>query len=248
MGCNERLAHSCRHLGLDKFILGVPLERGKWTPVQLKLRTVDQGQPVEPAYAPASPGKKVCADVIEALFGLVYLTSGFEATMEVARELGISLPTDGSEIVKGGNPKHVRSALLAAVKSVIGKDSFQSPQLIEEAFTHPSAVYQDVSSYQRLEWVGDAVLCLAMREWIYHANPFLEVGDLVNMESALVSNELLAYLCLRNGLHTFINHRDQSLPSRLEHYEWCVKELGRGLWGTGKYMIRVHIMCVMLCR
>lgn len=234
MGCNERLADSCGRLGLDKFILSVPLERGTWTPVQLKLCTVDQEQPVEPALTSSSPGMKVCADVIEALIGLVYLTSGFEATVEVARELGISLPTDGSETVKGGNPNLVRSALLDVVKTVIGKDSFESPQLVEEAFTHPSAVYQDVSSYQRLEWVGDAVLCLAMREWIYNAHPLIEVGDLVNMESALVSNETLAYLCFQNGLHTFINHRDQGLPSRLEHYEWCVKELGRGLWGTGE--------------
>jgi dsRNA-specific ribonuclease len=241
MGCNIRLADSCVQLGLDKFILSVPLERGKWIPVQLKLCSIDHE---EPALAPASPGMKVCADAIEALLGLVYLTSGYEASVEIAHELGISLPTDGSETTMVGNPKHVRPALLDVVKSTIGKDSFDSPQLVEEAFTHPSAVYQDVSSYQRLEWVGDAVLCLAMREWLYFAYPSMEVGDLVNMESALVSNETLAYLCVQNGLHTFINHRDQGLPSRLEHYEWCVKELGRGLWGTGELLDSFIYRCV----
>jgi endoribonuclease Dicer len=184
---------------------------------------------------------KVCADTIEALLGLVYLTSGYEASVEIAHELGISLPTDGSETTMAGNSKQVRPALLDVIKSTIGKDSFKWPHLVEEAFTHPSAVDQDVSSYQRLEWVGDAVLCLAAREWLYFSYPSMEVGDLVNMESALVSNETLAYLCCQNGLHTFINHRDQGLPSRLEHYEWCVKELGRGLWGTGECLIRMPI-------
>jgi endoribonuclease Dicer len=195
---------------------------------------------------------KVCADAVEAFLGLVYLTSGYEASVEIAHELGISLPTDGSESSMGGNSKHVRPALLDVVKSTIGKDSFELPHLVEEAFTHPSAVYQDVSSYQRLEWVGDAVLCLAIREWTYLSYPSMEVGDLVTLESALVSNETLAYLCFQKGLHTFINHRDQSLPLRLEHYEWCVKELGRGIWGTGKlldpfYNDMSHLGANLLC-
>jgi hypothetical protein len=156
--------------------------------------------------------------------------------VQVAHELGISLPTDDEEVGLFGKQSNFnpRPALLKAVAESFGKESFESPQLVEEALTHPSAVYQDVSSYQRLEWVGDAVLCLAMREWIYFQYPEKEVGDLVNLESALVSNETLAYLSFQNGLHTFLNHRDQGLPLRLEHYEWCVKELGRGLWGTGE--------------
>jgi endoribonuclease Dicer len=178
---------------------------------------------------------KVCADVIEAFLGLIYLSSGYQASVEVAHELGISLPTDDEDVGLFGNSDFTpRPSLLKAVAESFGKESFESPQLVEEALTHPSAVYQDVSSYQRLEWVGDAVLCLAMREWVYHQYYEKEVGDLVNLESALVSNETLAYLSFQNGLHTFINHRDVGLPLRLEHYEWCVKEQGRGLWGTGE--------------
>lgn len=181
------------------------------------------------------PGMKVCADVIEAILGLIYLACGYQASVEVAYELGVSLPTDDEDVGLFGNTDfEPRPTLLKAVAESFGKKSFQSPQLVEEALTHPSAVYQDVSSYQRLEWVGDAVLCLAMREWVFNQYPEKEVGDLVNLESALVSNETLAYLSFQNGLHTFINHRDQGLPLRLEHYEWCVKEQGRGLWGTGK--------------
>lgn len=236
MGCNERLADSCKHLGIDKFILSAPLERGKWAPVQLKLCQISDEVPMQPTDEQDGPGMKVCADVIEAFLGLIYLSSGYEASVQVAHELGISLPTDDEEVGLFGKQSNFnpRPALLKAVAESFGKESFESPQLVEEALTHPSAVYQDVSSYQRLEWVGDAVLCLAMREWIYFQYPEKEVGDLVNLESALVSNETLAYLSFQNGLHTFLNHRDQGLPLRLEHYEWCVKELGRGLWGTGE--------------
>ena len=236
MGCNERLADSCKHLGIDKFILNVPLKRGKWAPVQLKLCPINDQESMPPTDESEGPGMKVCADVIEALLGLIYLSLGYKASVEVARELGISLPVDDEDVGLFGNSDFTpRPPLLKAVAESFGQESFNSPQLVEEALTHPSAVYQDVSSYQRLEWVGDAVLCLAMREWIFYQYPSKEVGDLVNLESALVSNEMLAYLSFQNGFHTFINHRDQGLPLRLENYEWCVKELGRGLWGTGKF-------------
>jgi dsRNA-specific ribonuclease len=121
---------------------------------------------------------------------------------------------------------------MSVVKRLTKKANFAHPGLIEEALTHPSAIYQEVPSYQLLEWCGDAVLCLAMREWVYTEFPDMPVGDMVTLEGALVSNEMLCYQCVKTGLHRFINHRDQSLPSRLEHYEWAIGEMERGVWGT----------------
>jgi len=41
MGSNERLKEAAKTLGLDKFILTVPLGRGQWCPVSLEMCTKD---------------------------------------------------------------------------------------------------------------------------------------------------------------------------------------------------------------
>ena len=40
------------------------------------------------------PGKKTSADIIESILGLVYLHKGYQASFDVATELGITLPCD----------------------------------------------------------------------------------------------------------------------------------------------------------
>lgn len=126
-----------------------------------------------------------------------------------------------------------KSNLLEAATSFTGQKVFKRCELVEEAFTHPTAMHPVTPSYQRLEWVGDAVLCLAVREWIFNTFPGADVGQMVAMEASLVANETLAYLSIKHGLLKNLNHCDSSLPSRIETFEWCTKELGRGLWGTG---------------
>ena len=108
---------------------------------------------------------------------------------------------------------------------------------------HPSANHPSVPSYQRLEWVGDAVLCLAVRAWILENFPELTLGDMVVYEAALVSNETLAFLSVKYGLQHNLNHRDQSLPSRIESYSWRVREPGNGLWGTGTLYDECLVRC-----
>jgi dsRNA-specific ribonuclease len=230
MSNNKFLCQACKRTGIDRFILATPLARGKWIPVNLELHSLSRsaiGLPYE-----ATPSMKVCADVIEALLGMVYLKFGYAAAMNVAQEVGVSLPVDKLT----GNQKKVEvkpcRLLLELVTKLTGKRMFDNPALVEEALTHPSAIYQHVPSYQKLEWIGDAVLCMAVREWIYKTYPIAEVGDMVTIEAAVVSNEILAYQSVKTGLHRFIRHRDQSLPSRLEYYEWSIGELSRGVWGT----------------
>jgi dsRNA-specific ribonuclease len=123
--------------------------------------------------------------------------------------------------------------LRSAISSCTGYNDFKRLELIEEARTHPSALLTEVPSYQRLEWIGDAVLCMAIRTWIYYnIGKGASLERMVEVEAALVSNEVLAFLCVKCGLQHHLNHRDHSLPSRLEDYVWSVRESGDGLWGT----------------
>lgn len=178
------------------------------------------------------PSEKVCADVIEALLGLAYREGGFTLALKVADELLLTVPWSDDMKVEGRGRLASNPKLEKVAKDFTGYETFHRSILVEEAFTHPTSLNPDTPSYQRLEWIGDAVLCLAAREWLFEEFPDTPVGDMVLMEASLVANETLAYLSLRSGLQRHLNHRDPTLPARIESYDWSVRENGRGLWGT----------------
>lgn len=68
---------------------------------------------------------------------------------------------------------------------------FGDPTLATAALTHPSASGE---SNQRLEFLGDAVIALAIAEWLYEHEPGLEEGDLTRMRASLVNRDSLAAL------------------------------------------------------
>jgi dsRNA-specific ribonuclease len=215
----------CVRFGFDSFVMTAPLSRRKWMPSPLRQRAIKFRQ------EDSEVQKKTLADVVEALVGLIYIEFGYDASVEVCRELGLALDFEdvmNDCLAADSSNKYLQEV----VKAFSGYEGFRCPQLLEEAFTHPSAIRTTVSSYQRLEWIGDAVVCLCVREWLFrHCAEELHLRDLVLMEDALVSNETLALLSMKHGLPHFLNHRDQTLPGRMQSYFLRV-QCGNGLWNT----------------
>lgn len=71
---------------------------------------------------------------------------------------------------------------------------FKRPDLLELALTHRSyANEQGVPEhYERLEFLGDAVLGLVAAEWLYANHPELPEGELSKLKAQLVSRNTLA--------------------------------------------------------
>lgn len=65
----------------------------------------------------------------------------------------------------------------------------RDPALFERALTHPSRGGPD---YQRLEFLGDRVLALAIGEWLYERFPDEAEGQLSRRLNALVARETCA--------------------------------------------------------
>lgn len=65
--------------------------------------------------------------------------------------------------------------------------TFKSIDLIEEALTLPSSTQQHHENYQRLEFLGDAVLQLLITEVLYKKHPRADEGELTLMRKNLVS-------------------------------------------------------------
>jgi ribonuclease-3 len=80
---------------------------------------------------------------------------------------------------------------------------FSDVSLLERALTHLSALAGPQSrsvSYQRLEFLGDHVLGLAISELLFHAYPDAEEGELSRRLAALVRQETCAEIAQRMEL------------------------------------------------
>ena len=82
---------------------------------------------------------------------------------------------------------------------------FENPKLLETALTHPSfGGDHHVPHYQRLEFLGDAVLELAVSRYLYFELPEVDEGKLTRIRAALVREESLNRAARRIGLGDFI--------------------------------------------
>jgi len=196
MGSNERLKDVAIAAGFDRFILLIPLNRGEWSPFGLKYCNRAEngaGQPLDnDDKVRAEPSMKVCADVIEALIGLVFVEFGYEQCVKVACELGLSFSCGNVyNLCRKWSDISPEPDLVSFACDFVGVESFFKPHLLVEATTHQTCLHKPAPSYQRLEWIGDAVLCLAAREWLFRREEMLNVPKLVVLETTLVCNESL---------------------------------------------------------
>jgi ribonuclease-3 len=80
--------------------------------------------------------------------------------------------------------------------------------LYRKAFTHSSAAPEIMEgvkdSYERLEFLGDAVLSVVIADYLFKKFPFKDEGFLTKLRSKIVSRAQLNKLSVRFGLQKFI--------------------------------------------
>ncbi|KAI5432480.1 hypothetical protein KIW84_036277, partial [Lathyrus oleraceus] len=106
-------------------------------------------------------------------------------------------------------------ASVSAVEKIIGY-TFQNKKLLEQALTHTS--YPEAVSYERLEFVGDAVLGLAINNHLFLAYSSVDPGTLSLLRAANISTEKLARAAVRNGLHRYVRHNTFSIVDAINEF------------------------------
>ncbi|XP_021822919.1 ribonuclease 3-like protein 3 [Prunus avium] len=108
---------------------------------------------------------------------------------------------------------------LEEVEKIIGY-SFNNKVLLKEAFTHSSFVSTEcsASSYERLEYVGDAVLNLLFSREQYNLYPGLPPGRLTRLRAANVDTEKLARVAIKHGLHRYLRHKKPLLEEQIREF------------------------------
>lgn len=84
------------------------------------------------------------------------------------------------------------------------KIKFEDKKLLVQAFSHGSFNVQDLGNYQRLEFLGDAVLQMVVSDYLYRLYPKESEGDMSKKRGALVSEFSLAYVLREEGLDKYI--------------------------------------------
>ncbi|VDC02152.1 unnamed protein product [Peniophora sp. CBMAI 1063] len=146
---------------------------------------------------------KLLADVIESTIGAAYIRGGLDAGTTAVRvfELGVPMQPLSERVAQiRSRAQELESypASLSAVEEIIGH-KFEQRALLVEALTHAS--YQSdlaTVSYERMEFLGDAVLDMIVTDYLYRAPQQYSPGQLHLRKMAVVNAHFLALLCLRS--------------------------------------------------
>jgi ribonuclease-3 len=100
---------------------------------------------------------------------------------------------------------------LAELEEIL-RHSFASPSLLEQALTHASATTGACTDNERIEFLGDAVVTLAVNDYLYRHYTQCEEGRLTEIKSSVVSATSLAARARELGLGRFA-HMGRGMPS-----------------------------------
>lgn len=86
--------------------------------------------------------------------------------------------------------------------------SFKDKELLKQALTHSSFANEQkinkYSDYERLEFLGDAVLELVSSEFLFRSNQAMKEGELTKLRASMVCESALAYCARLFDLEDYI--------------------------------------------
>lgn len=194
------------------------------------------------------PDKSI-ADSTEALIGAHLTHCGYMATLKVMSWLGLKVlaedeqntgiqsssyanyPRPSFDIPEGEDGEMYRNVLKQETKEMASFEKdigyvFKNKVLLLEAFTHPT--YSDntiTGSYQRLEFLGDAILDFLVTQHIYnHCGKRLTPGSLTDLRSALVNNNIFATIAVENNYHKYLKEYSPQLFTNIGSFVKAVEE------------------------
>lgn len=170
-------------------------------------------------------GDKTIADVAEAIIGAAYLSGGRDVALRVIKAL--QLPVANVEQWEDFRQKalappsnvtpRLRGGTLSAVEGIIGA-SFKYPHLLSQALTHGSIHGYENTCYERLEFLGDAVLDFLVVRHVFNRDDHMSPGAMTLLKSAMVSNSALAAVCVQTGLHAYLLYESYALGNSIQSY------------------------------
>ncbi|XP_028170236.1 endoribonuclease Dicer isoform X1 [Ostrinia furnacalis] len=181
---------------------------------------------------------KSVADCVEALVGTYLLSGGILAAVKLLEWMRVLPPQDHFAQLLHKSVSTVLTERKAELKDIdfllnnCGKDienimnyKFKDPSFLLEAMSHPSYIRNRLTrSYERLEFLGDAILDFLITSHIFENCRTLRPGELTDLRSALVNNVTFASYVVKLGLYKFLCSQlnpslDKAIMAFVEHQE-----------------------------
>ncbi|KAJ5705739.1 hypothetical protein N7536_001428 [Penicillium majusculum] len=232
--CNKNLFKSATELKLYEYIRSRGFSRHMWYPPGLSLEYGRDHAKFFASEGNHSLAEKTIADVCEALIGASLLSGGDDNRYDMAIKAvtvfvnsqnhtatswkdyisAYSIPSYQNRTADG-----FEKNLAQQIFEKVGYE-FKYPRLLRSAFTHPSypLAWAKVPCYQRLEFLGDALLDMVCVEHLFHRFPDRDPQWLTEHKMAMVSNKFLGALAVKLGLHLHLQHFSNPLMIQNSKY------------------------------
>lgn len=194
------------------------------------------GQELSPDEEKASMNRlrsKDLADMFESIVGSYLVYQGqFEAVLALKwlglhvlndntfAELSprrVAFPQAPSAFADEANDREYQSCRkrLSRVEKILNYQ-FKDPSYLVQAFTHASCIKKCTRSYERLEFLGDAILDFLTTMTLDHSGLVKSPGQMTASRSALVNNSAFARLALKYGFDMFLLFFNHEIYLELE--------------------------------
>lgn len=165
---------------------------------------------------------KSIADCIEALLGVCSVSLGIQESFKILQLFKI-IPYDDvfDNIGKYRNEEqqsNIDNQSIRKCEQILGY-RFQNKVYLMQALTHPSCISSYFGCYQKLEFLGDAVLDYLITAYLFEHCKDFSPGKITDIRSAIVNNTTLSCLCVKNNLHQFIFHESGILGETIKKFE-----------------------------
>lgn len=224
---NTRLAAAAQQTGLDRYILTKGFTGHKWRPLYNSdlVKDSDRGT--------REMSTKTLADVVEALIGVAYQDGGIDKALAC---LKVFLP-EVSWLPLSAQNQRLYAAVTNELKlpprflqleELLGY-TFSRKALLLEAMTHPSYTGPNAGlSYQRLEFLGDAILDNIVVATITSRAVQLPHNAMHTIRTALVNANFLAFLCMQ--LHVSESRSDIVKDTTTHSFRALEKQVPLYFW------------------
>ncbi|KAK7388536.1 hypothetical protein VNO78_23354 [Psophocarpus tetragonolobus] len=166
--------------------------------------------------------RKTIADVVEALVGAFLVDSGFKAAIAFLKWIGIQVDFEASQVVdicraSAGYFPLSSDVDIPSLEGKLGHHFFHKGLLLQ-AFVHPSYNKLGGGCYQRLEFLGDAVLDYLITSYLFSAYPKLKPGQLTDLRSLSVNNKAFACVAVDRSFDKFLLCDSNDLSEAIKQY------------------------------
>lgn len=245
MLCNKNLFQVAKELRLYECIRSRAFSRRLWYPQGLTLLEGKGAQKTEETEEENRLGskhnlaEKTIADVCEAMIGAAFLSHNkpgewhpdqWENAVRTVTKLVKSknhmmLKWDDYKTAYHPPKYEIENATASQLEMAEKVENehdyhFQEPRLLRSAFIHPSQpfLYEKLPNYQRLEFLGDALLDQASITYLFYKFPDKDPQWLTEHKMAMIGNRALGMIAATTGFHKHLRHCHTTVEQQIREY------------------------------